>query len=112
MQSAVAQSVELLARARSKNVPVYYTRVSAMRSVSSLQAPHSNAVEVLYNKNGHDGGVFVKKVPLLREWVEGNPMTFIVDELTPEEDDTIIIKQYPYLNTISLTLGCYELIAG
>ena len=50
---------------------------------------------MLYNKNGHDGGVFVKKVPLLREWVEGNPMTFIVDELAPAEEDTIVIKQYP-----------------
>ena len=50
---------------------------------------------MLYNKNGSDGGVFMKKVPLLRQWVEGNPATFIVDQLKPHEDDTIVIKQYP-----------------
>jgi hypothetical protein len=37
----------------------------------------------------------MKKVPLLRQWVEGNPATFIVGQLKPHEDDTIVIKQYP-----------------
>jgi len=73
---AVEQSVQVVELARAKNVPVIYTRV-------------------LYNKNGSDGGVFMKKVPLLRQWVEGNPATFIVDQLKPHEDDTIVIKQYP-----------------
>jgi len=75
--SAVEQSVSLLDEARKRSVPIYYTRV-------------------LYNKNGHDGGVFVRKVPLLRTFTPDNPMTEVVPQLTPDpETDTVIIKQYP-----------------
>lgn len=73
--SAVKETVELLAAARAKRVPVIYTRV-------------------LYNENGLDGGVFVKKVPVLRTFLASNPMTEIVSELEPEPSDTILIKQY------------------
>lgn len=72
---AVKQTVDLLAAARKKSVPVVYTRV-------------------LYNENGLDGGVFVKKVPVLRTFLPGNPMTEIVSELEPVAGDTVLIKQY------------------
>jgi len=72
---AVNSTVDLLAAARTKNVPVIYTRV-------------------LYNENGLDGGVFVKKVPVLRTFLPSNPMTEIVPELPPAAGDTILIKQY------------------
>lgn len=72
---AVNSTVDLLAAARKKNVPVIYTRV-------------------LYNENGLDGGVFVKKVPVLRTFLPSNPMTEIVPELPPAAGDTILIKQY------------------
>ncbi len=73
--AAVEQTVELLAAARKKDVPVIYTRV-------------------LYNENGLDGGVFVKKVPVLRTFLASNPMTEIVAELEPVAGDTVLIKQY------------------
>ncbi len=72
---AVKQTVDLLAAARAQHVPVIYTRV-------------------LYNTNGLDGGMFVKKVPILRTFLADNPMTEIVSELTPEPGDTVLIKQY------------------
>lgn len=72
---AVKQTADLLTLARSKNVPVIYTRV-------------------IYNKNGLDGGVFVKKVPVLLKMVEGEPLANIVPELPPAESDIIINKQY------------------
>ncbi len=72
---AVKQTVDLLAAARAQHVPVIYTRV-------------------LYNANGLDGGVFVKKVPVLRTFLADNPMTEIVPELTPAAGDTVLIKQY------------------
>ncbi len=72
---AVKQTVDLLAAARKKKVPVIYTRV-------------------LYNENGLDGGVFVKKVPVLRTFLPDNPMTEIVPELAPVAGDTVLIKQY------------------
>lgn len=73
--TAVNQTVDLLSLAREKNVPVIYT-------------------QVLYHKNGRDGGIFVQKVPVLRTMVLGEPLADIVPELTPEPEDIIIIKQY------------------
>jgi maleamate amidohydrolase len=72
---AVAATVDVLALARRKRVPVIYTKV-------------------LYNKHGLDGGVFVQKVPVLRTMVEGEPMAEIVPELTPAPEDTVLAKQY------------------
>ncbi len=72
---AVKETAGLLALARQKNVPVIYTRV-------------------LYHKNGLDGGLFVKKVPVLRQMVEGEPLADIVPELPPAPQDVVIVKQY------------------
>lgn len=73
--TAVAETRQLLALARQKSVPVIYT-------------------QVLYNKNGLDGGIFVQKVPVLRKMVPGEPMAEIVPELPPTAQDIIISKQY------------------
>ena len=73
--TAVHETSDLLELAREKDVPVIYT-------------------QVLYNKNGLDGGIFVQKVPVLRTMVAGEPLAEIVPELPPAEDDVIIIKQY------------------
>ncbi len=72
---AVRETVDLLDMARSRGVPIAYTRV-------------------IYSPNGLDGGVFVKKVPVLRKMVEGEPLAEIVPELPPGPDDVIINKQY------------------
>ena len=73
--TAVSETVDLLTLARQKKVPVIYT-------------------QVLYNKNGLDGGLFVQKVPVLRTMVQGEPMAEIVPELPPSAEDVIIVKQY------------------
>lgn len=94
---AVKNTVEVLETARAHNVPVLYTRV-------------------LYNKNGLDGGLFVQKVPVLRRMVAGEPLAEIVPELTPHDDDTIIVKQYASaffgtsLNATLTTLGVDTII--
>lgn len=72
---AVRETADLLALARAKRVPVFYTRV-------------------VYSRTGVDGGVFVRKVPLLRALVEGEPLADIVDELPPAAEDVVIVKQY------------------
>ena len=73
--TAVNETVDLLALARSKEVPVIYT-------------------QVLYNRHGLDGGIFVQKVPILRTLVPGEPLAEIVPQLTPTDSDIIIVKQY------------------
>lgn len=72
---AVNETVDLLALAREKNVPVLYTKV-------------------LYNRNFRDGGIFIQKVPVLKMMVEGEPLAEIVPQLAPVESDIIIVKQY------------------
>src|SRR5260221_7303766 len=52
---AVAASVALIAAARAAGVPVLHTRP-------------------VYHKSGIDGGLFVKKIPALRDMVAGAPL--------------------------------------
>ena len=72
---AVKATAPLLDAARRSGIPVIYTRV-------------------LYHPSGCDGGLFVRKVPVLRGMVEGEPLADIVPELPPGADDVILIKQY------------------
>lgn len=73
---AVQASVSLLAAARAAKVPIIYTKV-------------------LYHPSGCDGGLFIRKVPVLRIMVDGEPMTEIVPELPPQPDDLVMVKNYP-----------------
>ncbi len=72
---AVRETADVLVLARSKHVPVFYT-------------------QVLYSRNAREGGIFVRKVPVLRMLVAGEPLAAIVDELSPTADDVVIVKQY------------------
>lgn len=72
---AVAESVPLVELARSKKVPVIYTRV--------------------YYEHPTDGGVFTQKIALLRKWTPDNPLTEIDPAIKPQAGDSVIIKQYP-----------------
>jgi maleamate amidohydrolase len=73
---AVDESVELLAVARQAGVPIIYTKV-------------------LYHPSGMDGGLFVKKVPVLRSLVPGERLAEIDDKVAPTTDDLVIVKNYP-----------------
>ncbi|MHC8293969.1 N-carbamoylsarcosine amidohydrolase [Pseudomonas sp. LB3P58] len=74
--SAVAESVELLASARRQGIPVVHTNIR-------------------YHP-GHfaDGGIWVKKAPVMKDMVEGNPLAAFCEEVQPQEDEVVISKQY------------------
>ncbi|MBD9600135.1 isochorismatase family protein [Pseudomonas sp. PDM10] len=74
--SAVAESVELLASARRQGIPVVHTNIR-------------------YHP-GHfaDGGIWVKKAPVMKDMVEGNPLAAFCEEVIPLEDEVVISKQY------------------
>lgn len=72
---AVAATVDVLAAARARGVPVVFTRVA-------------------YSPTAIEGGVFVCKVPLLRTLTEGAPAAEIVDELSPRPDELVLTKHY------------------
>ncbi len=72
---AVRASQPVLAAARAAAIPVIYTAVA-------------------YAPDGRDGGIFVIKVPALRQLTHDSPLIEIVDELRPQPDELVIEKKY------------------
>ena len=73
----VAAIADLLAAARRRNVPVYFTQIA-------------------YLPDGSDGGIFVKKVPALLELQLSDPKCMEVDErIAPVEGEVVYCKKYP-----------------
>ncbi len=65
----------LLEAARSAGIPVLHTNVS-------------------YQPGGADGGLFMRKLPLLKVFEEGSPLGDFVDGLEPAAGETVITKQF------------------
>ncbi|WP_298821232.1 N-carbamoylsarcosine amidohydrolase [Chloroflexus sp.] len=72
---AVYASQPVLNAARAAAIPVIYTTVA-------------------YATDGRDGGIFVQKVPALRQLTHNSPLIEIVDELRPQPDELVIEKKY------------------
>jgi maleamate amidohydrolase len=74
--ACVKEVPELLRAARKKKVPVIHTRV-------------------LYNPaNFEDGGVWIKKAPVLKALVPGNQYAEFCPEVKPGKGETVIVKNY------------------
>ncbi len=79
MDSAAAakdSNRRLAEAARAAGVPVIFTNVQ-------------------YQPDGSDGGVFYRKVPVLKVFVEGSPLGAFPADLTPQTGDRVVTKQYP-----------------
>jgi len=73
----LAAIAELLAAARRRDVPVFFTQIA-------------------YLPDGSDGGWFVKKVPALMELQLSDPNCLEVDErIAPVEGEVVYCKKYP-----------------
>lgn len=72
----VQQMPDFLDLARAKGVPIIHTQVR-------YTPP-----------NFEDGGVWVKKAPVLKDLVEGNPYAAFCEEVIPQPGEVIITKQY------------------
>lgn len=74
--ACVKEMPELLDLAREKGVPIIHTRV-------------------LYTlPNYEDGGIWIKKAPVLKDLVPGNPYAEFCEEVVPKEGEPVIVKQY------------------
>lgn len=73
---ALASNVRLAAAARERGVPVVYTNVS-------------------YKPDGSDGGVFYRKAPVLKAFVEGSPLGAFPEAILPHAGEQVFTKQYP-----------------
>ena len=74
--AALASNARLARAARAAGVPVVFTNVS-------------------YKPDGSDGGVFYRKAPVLKAFVEGSPLGAFPPGLTPGPGDRVFTKQYP-----------------
>jgi maleamate amidohydrolase len=72
----VKEVPEVLDACRDKGVPIIHTNVR-------LTPPHFQ-----------DGGMWVKKAPVLESLVEGNLYAEFCDEVVPQGDELVITKQY------------------
>ena len=72
----VKEMPELLEVGRGKNVPIIHTRV--------LYTPPDYA----------DGGVWIKKAPVLKDLVAGNPLAEFCEGCEPRPGEVVIVKQY------------------
>jgi maleamate amidohydrolase len=72
---AVAATIDLLAAARQRGLPVVFTRVA-------------------YSSSALEGGLFVKKIPVLRTLTDDAPAARIVPSLAPRADELVLTKQY------------------
>ncbi len=75
VESAIPVIARLLDAARAAGLPVIYTVVS-------------------FRPDGADGGLFWKKLPALRAFVEGSPFGAIPDEIAPRSDELVLTKRY------------------
>ncbi|WP_449434612.1 N-carbamoylsarcosine amidohydrolase [Pseudomonas putida] len=73
---AVAHSVEVLDMARSKGIPVIHTNIR-------------------YQPNHFaDGGMWLKKAPVMKCMVEGNPLAQFCTQVSPTDNEVVLTKQY------------------
>lgn len=73
---AIARTVELLAAARERGLPVAHTRI-------------------VYAEDGSDANVHCLKVPKLKTLTESNPLSHFVPELAPRAGELVIRKRLP-----------------
>jgi maleamate amidohydrolase len=76
VEDALSSALRIRDAARAADIPVIYTNV-------------------VYQKDGADGGVFYSKVPALEVFVAGNPLGRWPEGLEPADDELVISKQYP-----------------
>ena len=76
VEAARASAARLHLAARAAGVPAIFTRVE-------------------YSPDGHEGGVFYKKIAALKAFHTGNPLGDFTPELTPLPGDAVITKHFP-----------------
>ncbi|OYU13967.1 MAG: isochorismatase [Alphaproteobacteria bacterium PA4] len=76
VESARASAARLHAAARAAGVPCLFTRVE-------------------YSPDGHEGGVFYKKIAALKAFETGNPLGDFTPELEPLPGDEVVTKHFP-----------------
>lgn len=75
VEDALASNERLLSAARSAGIPILFTNVE-------------------YVAGGANGGMFYKKVPVLKHFEIGSPLGAFPPSLQPHADELVVTKQY------------------
>jgi maleamate amidohydrolase len=85
-----------------QGAPLFMEDAAAARDSNARLAEAARAAgaavvftNVAYQPDGSNGGVFWRKAPVLKVFVEGSPLGAFPPELTPQPGDRVITKQYP-----------------
>ncbi|MFU7529248.1 isochorismatase family protein [Qipengyuania sp. ASV99] len=94
--------VDVVTAYLSEGSPLFMETAAAAKDSSQRLANAARAAgvsviftNVQYRADGSDGGVFTRKSPVVRMWVEGSPLGEFPADLVPHPGDLVITKQYP-----------------
>jgi maleamate amidohydrolase len=73
--ACLTAAARLLGAARQAAIPVFFTRVE-------------------YDRDGINGGLFVRKIPALRRLVAGDQLAEIMPTVAPQAGEVVVVKQY------------------
>jgi maleamate amidohydrolase len=73
--AAVNQAPALLAKARQQGIPLIHTNI-------------------LYHPSFMDGGIWLKKAPVMKNMVAGNPFAEFCPQVVPYDSELVLTKQY------------------
>ncbi len=94
MVAALPHAARALAAAREAGIPVIHTNIR-------------------YQPGRFlDGGIWVKKAPVMKAMVEGNPLAAFCDEVAPDDQELVITKQYAsafFGTTLAATLTALDI---
>ncbi len=76
VEAVRASAARLHVAARAAGIPCVFTRVE-------------------YSADGHEGGIFYRKIAALKCFERGNPLGDFTPELTPQIGDEVVTKHYP-----------------
>jgi maleamate amidohydrolase len=76
VDDARASAARLRDAARAAGIPVIFTRVE-------------------YSEDGHEGGMFFRKIGALKCFVKGSPLADFTPELSPLPSDRVLTKHFP-----------------
>lgn len=101
-QKAALLVIDFMKGYTTEGAPLYAPGVVKAVRVGSelLQVARETATPIIHTniryqpRSFQDGGMWVKKAPVMKDMVEGNSLAEFCDEVSPREDELVITKQY------------------
>lgn len=101
-RKAALLSIDFMKAYTTEGAPLYAPGVieALTRAQSVLLAARETGVLIVHTNIRYqsglflDGGIWVQKAPVMKAMVEGNPLAEFCDEVTPQETELVISKQY------------------